>query len=303
MFCLPFAISILLSPVTMKLSAVTGAIDIPSDSRRMHSTPMPRLGGLAFFAAFAVSALIFTDPLSSETAALISGGAIIAALGVSDDIYPLPPGVKLIGQCCAAYLAVSIIDMPNAFGFGFDILMLPQTACTAYAFIKTVTLINALNFSDGLDGLAAGESAVFFLATTVYTFFAGNPAVFPLALILLASVIGFIPFNRYRAKTFMGDTGSQFLGYAIAVLTLTMGDGVYLAASSLFIPLPMADMIFSVSRRILSGKNPFRPDKGHIHHRLVMRGFSHPGAVRFLVAVSAVCAGIGVYAALLHPIS
>lgn len=291
---LSFIISLFSVPSAARLSRVTGAIDRPDGRRKINESEIPRLGGLAFFGAFFLCALlagIHTEPL---LAALLSGGSVLVAAGVADDTFTLPPLVKLILQLAACGIALSFIDIPTSFSFlGLFSIPLPTVVGVAVALFRVLFTINAVNFSDGLDGLASGLSVVALASLAVFAYVSGADTAALASGLLATAVIGFIPYNRYHAKIFMGDSGSQFLGYAIAVISLAAsGGGTFSVETALFLSVPVIDTWFSVIRRILKGKSPFSADKGHLHHLLLSHGISHPNAVKILVTGSALIAAV-----------
>ncbi len=295
-----FTLSYLLTPMTVRLSLATGAVDRPDGKRKIHESDTPRLGGLAFFAASFISVLFLVlhehVSLSSYDSgfisALLAGGAILAAAGVGDDTFGLSPIGKLTLQVAAAFVAMVFLPMPHQMSF-FGIIKIPLVGFLGYALmlVRMIFTVNAVNFSDGLDGLASGLSLVALFSLFIFGWLNGRQLGSSVALILAAAVLGFLPYNRYRAKLYMGDVGSQFLGLSIAILALsTTKDGSFTLETSLFLFIPMLDTVLCVIRRILSGKSPFVADKGHLHHVLLSRGKSHPAAVTLLVCASALIA-------------
>jgi UDP-GlcNAc:undecaprenyl-phosphate GlcNAc-1-phosphate transferase len=291
---LSFLLSHISTPSCATLSKVTGAIDRPDGKRKINDTSIPRLGGLAFFTAFFASAVLAGVYRLSLFAALLSGGSALVAGGVADDTFNLPPPVKLAVQIAAAGIAISFIRIPTELSFlGLFSIPLSSLAGAALALFRVIFTINAVNFSDGLDGLASGLSVVALISLAVLSYASGaNDAALASAL-LTAAVIGFIPHNKYRAKIFMGDSGSQFLGFAIAVISLSASGGTtFSAETALFLSVPVLDTWLSVIRRIIKGKSPFSADKGHLHHLLISKGVSHPTAVKILVLSSAAVASV-----------
>lgn len=288
-----FLLSYSLTPLTIRLCKTVGAMDKPDGKRKINTHPTPRLGGLAFFAAFFIVCSISAAE-NPFIAAALSGGAILVAGGFADDVFDVPPMLKLLTQSAAALSAVAFIGAPESFSFfGFFKIPLNEAAGIAFLLFKILFTINAVNFSDGLDGLAAGLSATAFAALSIYGFQNGNTASALSALMLAAAVIGFLPHNRYKAKTFMGDSGSQFLGFAIALFSLGCSkNNAYTLETTLFLIVPALDTALSVTRRLLKGKSPFVADKGHLHHILLKRGVRHPDAVRLLVLLNAAVAFI-----------
>ena len=284
-------LSFFLTPISIRLCHVVGAIDKPDGKRKINTLPTPRLGGLAFFVSF----FVFAFPLATAddfSAAILSGGSVLVAGGFLDDVFNVPPRLKMLTQVASAAVALTFIGAPESFSF-FGIFSLPLGAFTGFiiALFKMLFTTNAVNFSDGLDGLAAGLSVTSFFSLFVFGII--NGSIYPAfsALILAAAVLGFLPYNRYRAKTFMGDSGSQFLGFAVAILSLGCSrENAYSLETTLFLIIPALDTTLSVIRRLANGKSPFSADKGHLHHVLLNKGVSHPAAVRLLVLSNAAIA-------------
>ncbi len=276
-----------LTPPVRVFAYIVGAIDVPTDERRVHMKPTPRIGGLAIFCGFAVSSLVFTK-IDKSLAAVLIGGLIMTVLGVFDDIYNLKPLVKLAAQVAAAFTAVYfgvVIDHITLFGrlVEFGPFSVPITV------LWIVGLTNAINLLDGLDGLACGVSAIISLSIFGVVLIHGDYTSALLTALLAASCIGFLPFNTNPARIFMGDTGSQFLGYALAVISV---QGVFklhavlsFIAPFMIFALPLADTVFAVFRRIRNGESPFSADRKHLHHKLVDMGFTQKEAVRILYSV------------------
>ena len=263
-----------LSPLCCRLAVKIGAVDIPTDGRRMHTRATPRVGGLAVFFALSVASALFFSREASLVP-LLSGGLVIISAGLLDDVYRMSPWQKLLFQIAAAAVAV-------AFGgwglpFGVSVLWL-------------VFLSNAFNLIDGLDGLCA-RVAVF--SSFGMLALGGSPVLW----ILAGGLIGFLPFNMRPAKLFLGDTGSLFVGFSLGVLSLDLASrgGTANILPVLFIfALPAADTLFAVARRLVKGKSPFAPDREHFHHKLVDRGFSHGEASLLLSLLSLALSSIGV---------
>lgn len=286
-----FGISYLFTPLTIPLCKKVGAIDIPDGVRKINTVPTPRLGGLGFFISCLLVLFAFIKE-SGTVAALLSAGAIIVAGGVADDVFNIPPSLKLFTQAAAAFVTVAFIPMPTEFSV-FGVLRIPLGGFFGFCFVilRLIFTVNAVNFSDGLDGLASGLSATALFALFFYGMANFNTVPAIAALVLGSAVIGFLPYNKYHARIFMGDSGSQFLGLAIAILSLgNAPDGNFTLESSLFLAVPTIDTTLSVIRRIAKRKSPFIADKGHLHHVLLKAGIPHPLAVNLLVAASALIA-------------
>lgn len=279
-----------LTPIVRVLAIKIRAIDVPLDGRRMHRKPIPRIGGLAIFLAFLVATVSFYKPDRDLITILVGGGTLVV-LGILDDIYRLNAFLKLAVQIIVALFAVSQGVSIDFIKFGseyipFGIWSIPITV------VWIVGLTNAVNFIDGLDGLACGVSAI----SSASLFFVmllsgGSVAHCTITAILVGACVGFLPFNINPAKIFMGDTGALFLGYTLSILSVV---GVFKTDMILafFIPLsifglPLADTAFAVIRRLIHGKSPFAPDRGHLHHRLIDMGFGQKQSVRLLYAICA----------------
>ena len=287
------AASYALTPSVRRLALRLGAIDRPG-GRRVHERPTPRMGGLAIVFGFSLSALLFCP--RDTLAALLPGALLIAAMGAVDDCFGLRPGVKLLLQLLAAALAVRGGLVIRVF-LG---LPLPGSLAVGLTVFWIVACTNAVNLIDGLDGLACGVSALGALTMLLVSLLVSAP---PAGLILAAltgACLGFLPYNRCPAQIFMGDLGSQFLGYVLALASV-LGALKLHALFSFFVPLlalsvPLADTAFAFFRRILRRKNPFRADKSHIHHRLLALGLTQKQTVALLYAVSSL---LGLVAVLL----
>lgn len=287
-------ISFALTPFVMRLAPRIGAIDVPKDERRMHHTPIPRLGGLAIFIGCVVSILLFAE-LTQQLYGILIGAAIIVAVGIVDDVHPLGAGIKLILQIISALVAVGngvvIQTIANPLPFGaeyldFGIWAIPITV------IWIVAVTNSVNLIDGLDGLADGVSTIGALTMLIIALLMGD---IPIAIIcgaMVGACVGFIPFNRNPAKIFMGDTGSTFLGYMLATVSVIGLFKLY-AVISFVVPFiilgfPIFDTCSAFTRRILKGQNPMRPDRSHTHHKLIDMGMNQKQAVATLYMVATV---------------
>ena len=252
----------------------------------MHKIPIPRMGGLAIFFAFLIAVLCFAG-IDRELRGILLGATIIVVLGILDDILTLKALPKFAVQIVAAVIAVLHgCRIEHFMGF-----RLATWLSYPVSVIWIVAITNAVNFIDGLDGLAAGVSAIS----------AGSMLVVALLVpdynsaILLAAIVGacagFIPYNFNPAKIFMGDTGSTFLGYMLATVSI-MGLFKFYAVISFAVPflilgLPIFDTANAIIRRVAAGRSPMSPDRGHVHHKLIDMGFNQKQAVAILYAISA----------------
>jgi UDP-GlcNAc:undecaprenyl-phosphate/decaprenyl-phosphate GlcNAc-1-phosphate transferase len=276
-----FITVLIVTPLVMKLAIKIGAIDKPN-KRKVHERVMPRLGGLAIFIGVIIG--YFVAGLYKERIISISLGALlIIMIGILDDKFELSAKVKLIGQILAACIVVSsgltidFISIPFLARFDLGFFAIPITI------FWIVAITNAINLIDGLDGLAAGISAISIATIAIMAGFYGKFLILTLALIILASTIGFLFYNFHPAKIFMGDTGALFLGYSISILSLL---GLYKSVTlfSLVVPIiilgvPIFDTTYAIIRRIVNKQPISAPDKSHLHHRILALGFSHKTTV------------------------
>ncbi|MGG4394201.1 MraY family glycosyltransferase [Paenibacillus thiaminolyticus] len=289
-----------LTPLVKKFAIKVGAVDVPN-ARKVHTRIMPRMGGLGIFAAFVITlclmALFVPDILfghrdSSLIWALLSGGAIIVLTGALDDRFELSAKVKLVGQIIAACVVVFGFDLTVDFvnvPFGDQYWNIESWIAIPLTIFWIVGVTNAINLIDGLDGLAAGVSAISIATILVMAVFMGNPMVIFLCAVLLGSIIGFLFFNFHPAKIFMGDTGSLFLGFSLAVLSLLGFKQIAIVSfitPLLIIGVPLSDTFFAIVRRAVQKKPIFAPDKGHLHHCLRELGFSHRKTVLIIYAIA-----------------
>jgi len=291
-----FIISTVCVPLSTQLARNLGAID-PPDERKVHKVDMPRLGGLAIFAAFMLSLVIFTR-VSGPMLGLVMGAIIIFLLGAADDIYHLSPLTKLLGQSLAATVAMYYGVMVHFMTNPFNGLLVLGYLSIPLTFLWIVGITNAINLIDGLDGLAGGVSAIAATAIGIVALRQGQADVSMAALLLVAAIIGFLPYNFHPARTFMGDSGSNFLGFVLACLAI-MGTTKGTTAVSVLIPIiilgiPIFDTFFAIVRRINNHKPIFLPDKNHLHHRLMAMGMSHRRSVFIIYGISAFFSGIAV---------
>jgi UDP-GlcNAc:undecaprenyl-phosphate GlcNAc-1-phosphate transferase len=314
-----FVVTVLATPLVGRLARRAGAVDEPHDPRKVHTEPVPTLGGLGmmagFVAALAVAAFLpaFSElfAVSSEPAGLLAGVAVIAVIGVVDDLRGLPPNVKLVGQIVAALApALFGIQLVYAWVPGLDLVVLSNDLGLPLTLLAMVAMINAVNLIDGLDGLAAGVVMIASLAFFAFAFAVGGgvteslPSSAPLiAACLVGMSAGFLVHNFHPARIFMGDTGSMLLGLllasaGIAYVGRTTNPGytdiagtVPLLVPALMLAIPFLDTAFAIGRRTIRGSSIAEADRGHLHHLLMAFGHSHRRAVLVLWYWSAVLAG------------
>lgn len=279
-------ISFLSTPVVKKMAYKVGAIDVPKDERRMHDHPIPRLGGLAIALAFLLTVFLLTE-IDLQTQGILLGAILILVLGILDDCLTLRAMPKFIVQILAAIIVVShgctIRYLTNPFStvpgatIDLGILSAPLTI------IWIVTITNAVNFIDGLDGLAVGVSGISCASMLVIALVVSEQNIAIIMAALLGACVGFIPYNFNPAKIFMGDTGSTFLGFILATMSIQGLFKVYaivsFAVPFIILGVPFFDICFAVVRRLWHHQNPMTADRGHIHHRLMDMGFSQKQSV------------------------
>lgn len=284
--------SLLAVPQVRRWSLAWGLVDAPGE-RKIHQTPVPRLGGVAIWLAFMLGfwglvLLRWHYPHDNGISGLMAGGTILFAMGVVDDVRGLSPYVKLFIQFLAATVAfwlgveVTSLDLPdskllvlNAFSYPITVLWL-------------VGIANALNFIDGLDGLAGGVTVISALTLVVVALFTHQPVAALIAALLAASTLGFLIYNFHPARLFMGDSGALFCGFMLAGIAVTgvlKTQVVVMLLPAVVLSVPLLDITYSTLRRVFLGQNPFLPDADHLHHRLLKAGFSSQNAVAAFYAV------------------
>lgn len=288
-FLLAMLVSFVLTPYIKNLAFAIGAIDKP-DNRKVHKKIMPRLGGLAIYIAFMVAAVASLE-MTWDIVGILVGGTVIVIVGVLDDKYQLPAKVKLLGQIAAACVLIAfdirIEWVNNPFGgyYYLDLLSIPLTIFWVISFTNVVNLI------DGLDGLAAGVSAIASITVILVAVQMGYYHIAVMTAALAGGIIGFIRYNFNPATIFMGDTGSMFIGYMLAAISV-YGAVKTAATIALIVPaialgLPIMDTAFAILRRYNNGRPIFQPDKGHLHHRLLAMGMNQKQAVLLMYAITA----------------
>jgi UDP-GlcNAc:undecaprenyl-phosphate GlcNAc-1-phosphate transferase len=294
-FAAAFAISLIATPFSIYFAKRVGAIDKPK-ARGMHKEPIPRMGGIAIVLGFMIAILVFMPFIEEinykQSLGLLLGAAIIVGLGMLDDIYDLNAKLKFAVQIIAALIAVyfgvriDIVYWPFMSEFG--VLSIPITV------LWIVGITNAVNLIDGLDGLAAGISAIAATCLTILCMITGSSLSVFFTVALAGACFGFLPRNFNPAEVIMGDTGSTFLGYILAVTSITGLFKSYAALAIvvgiLAIGLPIFDTTFAIVRRLINRKPIMQADRGHLHHRLIDMGYSPKRAVVIMYGISVVLA-------------
>ena len=308
-FLLAFITAYVITPYTIRLAKKVGAVDIPND-RRVNKKPMSRLGGLAVIAGFLVSGIYlivtmyiekninFTaDGLSKKLLGFLLGIIVLGITCFIDDVKNIKPLAKLAGQTLAAILVVSSGVLIDNFTIPFkeNSVMLNEV----FSYILTIGWIigitNAINLIDGLDGLSSGITLIACISLLIIFSLNESPLIAIILITALAgAIVGFLPYNFNPAKTFIGDVGSNFMGFAIAVISILGVAKTYTAvviiAPIMVLALPIFDTLCAIIRRIIktkSIKGVFKADKGHLHHRLMARGYTQKQAVLILYGLTA----------------
>lgn len=289
MTLIPFIFVVLIIPLIKKIAFHVGALDIPN-KRKVHKTPMPRLGGLGIYVGFLLGYMIFGEQTTMMNSILI-GSFLLLITGIIDDIKPLKAKYKLIGQILAVLIVVFygklLLTDISFFGFNMDFKFLSYPITILFM----LGCINCMNLIDGLDGLAGGISSIFFLTIGIIAYLQGRTGLtVVLTFIMLGSTLGFLVHNFNPAKIFMGDSGSMFLGFIISIITLLGFKSII--TSSIIIPLcilivPILDTLCAILRRKLKGESISTPDKSHFHHQLLRRNFGVKGTVLIIYLITA----------------
>ena len=307
-FLTSLILALIFTPIAIFLAPKIGAVDVPKDERRMHDKPMPRFGGLAIFVGTMVSIAIFIIPENPNLVGILVGGVLIYFLGLIDDIKGLPAKVKFLGQiaiACIVYaLGIRIHFITAFFSPDYEVTFFPEAIAFVLTILWIVGITNTINLIDGLDGLAGGVALIASLSIAYSAYIVSTPlgiSIPTLAMLALAgSVLGFLPYNFNPAKIFMGDSGSLFLGFMLAVLAIEgatkSATVVATIAPVLVLGVPIFDTAFAILRRLINKKPIMEADKGHLHHRIMAAGFGQKRAVLMLYGISG---AMGVAAVLL----
>jgi UDP-GlcNAc:undecaprenyl-phosphate/decaprenyl-phosphate GlcNAc-1-phosphate transferase len=300
-------LAFLLVPLTERLARRIGAIDVPRE-RSLHFVPTPKLGGLAILAGILVAGLIWL-PDGDQTTAILVGAAAIALFGVVDDIVELPAGAKLLGQTAAAVIPVQAGVKVGSFTLPFlgrvepgsvNLFDAPLVGEVDLGFLATVlgivATINVINFIDGVDGLAAGVCVISGTTLAIVALSLDRTGAGVLAAITAGGALGFLRHGFPPASSFMGDTGSNLLGYLLAAVAV-QGALKTNAVVALFFPLivlaiPILDSSFVIAKRLKYRRPVYRGDRWHFHHRMAAIGFSQRRTLAYLYGWTLVLAGL-----------
>ena len=277
-FLTALVLALALTPLATLLSARTGAVDVPSP-RRVNLKPMPSFGGLPVFFAFFVAVCVSlmyprTDPNEpTRLAGLLLGSALMFIVGAYDDYHELRATPQLVAQFLAACIAVAsgvlIREIPNPFGGTF---VFETWFAVAFTLFWLMGMMNTINWLDGLDGLAAGVVVIAGIVMIVHTIELNQLSIALLAIALVGTLLGFLPFNFFPAKIFLGTAGALTLGFIVGNLSVIGGAKV--ATALLVLAIPILDVAWQIFNRLRAHRSPFSADRGHLHHRLLDLGIS-----------------------------
>ena len=284
-------ITIALIPALMRLAFRLQFVDIP-DARKQHGRPIPVVGGIAM-AVGAVVPIFYWQQGSPFVNAWLIGSAILVVFGMVDDFRGLGPGVKFAGQIAAALVMIFYggVEITHLGMLLPDEMLLPAWVAVPLTLVAIVGVTNAINLADGLDGLAGGLSMLIVACIGYLAYRQGNAQIGFVALALGGAIFGFLKFNTYPAQVFMGDTGSQFLGFSAIALSLKLTQG-HTALSPvlplLLLGLPVMDTLYVFAVRLANGRSPFSADRNHFHHRLMGLGLHHSESVLVIYVLQTV---------------
>jgi UDP-GlcNAc:undecaprenyl-phosphate/decaprenyl-phosphate GlcNAc-1-phosphate transferase len=304
-FLLALAVVLLLTPGVGRFARFIGVVDEPGETRRVHTHPVPRLGGIALLLGIFVPALAFLE-LDGPYRGILLGAAIATTVGAIDDFRGLPWWGKLGGQVAAGAVAVGFGVTVDRFTFpGFGSQELPEWAAGAATIVWVVAIMNMVNFLDGMDGLAAGICAIAGSTFAIIGLSLGAPEAALLAAIVAGACFGFLHHNFYPARIFMGDSGALLLGFLLATLAIE-GLVKTAALATLVLPLlvlavPIVDTSFVVAKRLKYRQPLYEADRTHLHHRFMNIGFSQKRAVVYMYAWCGILAAAALSTRFLPP--
>jgi UDP-GlcNAc:undecaprenyl-phosphate/decaprenyl-phosphate GlcNAc-1-phosphate transferase len=292
-YVMPFVLAMVVTmaclPALVRLATRWLIVDQPG-ARKVHSVPVPRVGGIAMAVGVLVAALLTID-LQTPDRWFLAAAGVLVLFGALDDRFDLDYRIKLIGQLLAVGIAVTAGDVQVRTITLDDLVILPQWISLPLTVVFLVGVTNAINLADGLDGLAGGTTFLCLCAVALLSSVGDQGAGTALSLAFAGAVLGFLRFNTYPASVFMGDAGSQVLGFAIGVFSVRATQGaasqVSAAIPVLLLALPILDTLSVMVQRMSERRSPFSPDKNHIHHKLLAMGFGHHEAVMVIYVLQA----------------
>ncbi len=281
-----------LIPLLMRAAQPLKLVDSP-DERKVHVGSIPRVGGIAIVAGAIIPILMWV-PLRQDIAAFLVGSTVLLIFGIWDDRAGLDYRLKLLGQFLAALIVIFFGGvLVERVSFGED-ARLAGYAAVPLTVIGLIGITNAINLSDGLDGLAGGTSLLTIGCIGLLAYLVNDTEIALVAVALVGAILGFLRFNSYPARIFMGDTGSQFVGFSAGVLAIIVTQKSTSVLSPalpiLLLGLPILDTLYVMAKRLYERRSPFKPDRSHIHHRLLALGFNHYEAVLSIYLVQAMLA-------------
>ena len=293
LFVMPFIVAMVVTmawmPVFAKLAARWRVVDHPGE-RKVHAAPIPRIGGVAMALGVLIAALLVI-PLGNKERYFLIAAAVLTVFGYLDDRFDLDPRIKFLGQFIAAGIVILGGDIQIHSVTLDDRMFLPAWISIPLTFLFLVGVTNAINLADGLDGLAGGTTFLCLCALAILAYHSGQLSCAALALAFAGAILGFLRFNTFPASIFMGDAGSQLLGFAVGVLSLRATQNrssmISAAIPVLLLALPILDTLNVMTQRISEGRSPFSADRNHIHHKLLSFGFDHHEAVMVIYAIQA----------------
>lgn len=299
-----FFMSVFLTPLVRLLSFKIGAVDYPN-ARRINKKPMPSAGGLAIIISFSVAVLglmplivsvdLYGKSYFDYMLPVIGAVLVLAITGLIDDVKELSAGLKLLGMILASTIIWVYTDFrldDFKIPFGGPVLHFAPWLSYILTIIWIVSIMNAVNLIDGLDGLASGVSMISLVTMGIvaYFFLPGHNLFLPLTIfVLVLAILGFFPYNYHPAIIYLGDTGSLFLGFMISVLALQglkNATAVAIVTPIIILGVPIWDTFMAIIRRTLSGEKFYKPDRNHLHHRLLSLGLTHRGTVLVIYGLS-----------------
>lgn len=280
-FLLAMSVTMALIPPLMHAAARLHILDAPGH-RKVHSTPVPRVGGIAM-AAGTLLALALSGEFQQPMPAYLAAVGVLLAFGVWDDRVTLSAGAKLTGQLIAVVLVMTWGGVTISSTTLAERYLLPEWLSVPLTALFLLGVTNAINLADGLDGLAGGTTLLALSALALLAFTSATPFVGAVAVVIIGAILGFLRYNTHPARVFMGDGGSQILGFSAAVLATLLTQRETTALSSalplLLLGMPIIDTLMVMTQRLLERRSPFQADRNHVHHRLLALGFDHHEAV------------------------
>lgn len=297
MLILAMGVSLVAIPLLARIAPRLRLVDLPN-ARKVHEVPIPRVGGLGVVGGVLLTVILWAPHYDPVVLAYLTGVFTLLVVGIVDDRGSLPPGTKFLGQIVAVlpmlfYADLYVVHFPFLKGY-----QLPAAIGIPFTLVAVTGVVNAINTSDGLDGLAGGEVMISLFGISALAFAVKADVLLVIAAATMGGLVGFLRYNTQPARIFMGDAGSQFLGFAAAFLVVYLTQSVNTrlppAIVLLLLGLPIMDLLVVAIRRLRRGTSPFAPDKDHLHHRLLRLGFTHQRTVVLVYSVQTLMVVSGV---------